>query len=443
MEQNEPFQCCTSCGKDNRNKTKCQSCGGTQKLYRQNTSMSESPASLARPSIHQNETVETPVNKISAKNFYGSSYIKVPMDSFSKNETLRWKTNTPNGKIGLSVESKVTKNARVRSTRSSEPNDTIILSSDDEDNASTGSTSRIESISPRPADSACSSPVPSSGKVEAALRENSFIDIKFNNPAESDITIPRKARMKDQFGNSVTNTPSKRRKVAQSDVPSEPLPEFLANCESIIVTCRNIRVGTLYRTIVDSVVFCLDIIKVPLEVPEDSEDEHLELNTSELIKCEWCCARKLSVVFFQSTASHCQKLRSQFKMSKQNGLGWYDSNSSNVEEQFIVLILEKPLSVEENACFEKILNEIGVKNSVPNFFSKIGFDEANRRLVGLYKTLGRNSFSPFIIKGPRSTKCDLRNTNEVAQFYNTIAVFLMMKMRLATHTVSSLVPLKN
>lgn len=74
----------------------------------------------------------------------------------------------------------------------------VILSSDDEDNASTGSTSRIESISPRPADSACSSPVPSSGKVEAALRENSFIDIKFSNPAEADITIPRKARMKDQ-----------------------------------------------------------------------------------------------------------------------------------------------------------------------------------------------------------------------------------------------------
>ncbi|XP_077343486.1 sentrin-specific protease 6 isoform X1 [Lithobates pipiens] len=426
MEQNEPFQCCASCGKDNRNKTKCQSCGGTQKLYRQNASMSDSPASLARPSIHQNETVETPVNKISAKNFYGSSYIKVPMDSISKNETLRWKTNTPNGKIGLSAESKITKIARIRSTRSSEANDTIILSSDDEDNASTGSTSRLESISPRPADSACSSPVPSSGKVEAALRENSFIDIKFSNPAEADITIPRKARMKDQFGNSVTNTPVKRRKVAQSDGPSEPLPVGYAACESIIVPCRNIRVGTLYRTIVEPVVFCLDIIKVQLEAaPEDSEDDHLELllNTSELIKCEWCSARKLSVVFFQSTASHCQKLRSQFKMNRQNVLGWYDSNSSNVEEQCIVLILDQTLSMAENALFEKILNEIGVKNSIPNFFSKIGFDEANRRLVAFTKHLEeipRNSTpKDHAARNVISeTRMKLRNSTAQLQFFD-------------------------
>ncbi|XP_040205910.1 sentrin-specific protease 6 isoform X2 [Rana temporaria] len=426
MEQNEPFQCCASCGKDNRIKTKCQSCGCTQKLYRQNASMSESPAFLARPSIHQNETVETPVNKISAKNFYGSPYTKVPMDSISKKETLRWKTNTPNGRIGLSAESKVTKIARIRSTRS-EPNDTIILSSDDEDNASTGSTSRIESISPRPADSACSSPVPSSGKVEAALRENSFIDIKFSNPAEADITIPRKARMKDQFGNSVTNTPVKRRKVAQSDGPSEPLPVGFATCESIIVHCRNIRVGTLYRAIVEPVVFCLDIIKVQLEAaPEDSEDGHLELllSTSELIKCEWCSARKLSVVFFQSKASHCQKLRSQFKMSRQNVLGWYDSNSSNVEEQCIVLILEQTLSIVENAIFEKLLHEIGVKNSIPKFFSKIGFDEANRRLVAFTKHLEEtpscnSTPTDYAARNVNSeTRMKLRNSTAQLKFFD-------------------------
>ncbi|KAM5164923.1 sentrin-specific protease 6 isoform 2-T2 [Mantella aurantiaca] len=427
MEQREPFQCCASCVKDNRNKTKCQSCGCTQRLNRQNTSISESPASLARPSIHQDTTVETPVNKsLSAKNFYGSSYIKGSMDAFLKNEVLRWKPCTPNGKIALSAEAKVTKSTKSRSTRSSEPNDTIILSSDDEDNASTGSTSRIESISPRPADSACSSPVPSSGKVEAALRENSFIDIKLSNPAESDITIPRKARMKDQFGNSVTNTPIKRRKVAQSEVGSEPLPVCYANCESIIVTCRNIRVGTLYRTIIDPVVFCLDVIKVQLEASEDSEDDHLELllNTSELIKCEWCSARKLSVVFFQSTASHCQKLRSQFNMSRKNVLGWYDSKSSNVEEQFIVLILDKPLGAEENTFFEKILNEIGIKNSIPNFFSKILFEEANRRLVAFTKHLEEtpthnSSSNEHVARNVVSeTRMKLRNSTAQLKFFD-------------------------
>lgn len=59
----------------------------------------------------------------------------------------------------------------------------------------------------------------------------------------------------------------------------------------------------------------------------------------------------------------------------------------DVEEQCIVLILDQTLSMVENALFEKILNEIGVKNSIPNFFSKIGFDEANRRLVAFTKHL--------------------------------------------------------
>lgn len=59
----------------------------------------------------------------------------------------------------------------------------------------------------------------------------------------------------------------------------------------------------------------------------------------------------------------------------------------DVEEQCIVLILEQTLSIVENAIFEKLLHEIGVKNSIPKFFSKIGFDEANRRLVAFTKHL--------------------------------------------------------
>lgn len=58
-----------------------------------------------------------------------------------------------------------------------------------------------------------------------------------------------------------------------------------------------------------------------------------------------------------------------------------------MEEQFIVIILDKHLSTEENALFENLLNKIGEKNAIPNFFSKIGFDEANRRLVAFTKHL--------------------------------------------------------
>lgn len=75
------------------------------------------------------------------------------------------------------------------------------MSSDDDDDIDKAN--RRESISPQPADSACSSPAPSTGKVEAALNENSCrAERELRSiPAESElntVTLPRKARMKDQ-----------------------------------------------------------------------------------------------------------------------------------------------------------------------------------------------------------------------------------------------------
>lgn len=77
----------------------------------------------------------------------------------------------------------------------------VILSSDDDDD--NDRTNRRESISPQPADSACSSPAPSTGKVEAALSENTGrVEHELRSiPADSELNtvpLPRKARMKDQ-----------------------------------------------------------------------------------------------------------------------------------------------------------------------------------------------------------------------------------------------------
>ncbi|XP_071998199.1 sentrin-specific protease 6 isoform X2 [Engystomops pustulosus] len=430
-EQIDSFQRCTSCVKENKSKMRCQSCGDAQRLCRQSTSSSESPASLARPSIHPSPTTDKSVNKgLNARNFYGSSYSTITMDSMLKNDSPRWKQCPPNGKIGLSAEanlSKITRNARLKSSRLSETNDTIILSSDDEDNTITGSTSRIESISPRPADSACSSPVPSSGKVEAALRENSFVYNKNSNPPEADppVTIPRKARMKDQFGNPVATTPVKRRKVAQLESPSESgkqLQYSVNPCESMILECRNLRIGTFYRVIKEAVVFCVDVIKIVLEAPHvEGGSEELILKTSDLTKCEWCSARKLSVVFFQSTSSLCLKLRTQFKMSRQNGLGWYDCKSESIEEQYVVLIFERPLTDYEVACFEKILYDVGKKISIPNFLTKISFDEANRRLVAFTNNTQKTPTAPkdHITRSVTSeSRMKLRNTSAQMQFFD-------------------------
>lgn len=73
--------------------------------------------------------------------------------------------------------------------------------SSDDDEEDSGSTRRMESISPRPADSARSSPAPSTGKVEAALKENSCGTERIGSittDTEVAVTLPRKARMKDQ-----------------------------------------------------------------------------------------------------------------------------------------------------------------------------------------------------------------------------------------------------
>lgn len=48
------------------------------------------------------------------------------------------------------------------------------------------------------------------------------------------------------------------------------------------------------------------------------------LQTSELISCEWCTARKLPVLFFQTTEEECVRLRSQLRMSREDGGQWYD-----------------------------------------------------------------------------------------------------------------------
>ncbi|XP_073531688.1 sentrin-specific protease 6 isoform X3 [Phyllobates terribilis] len=427
--QVEPIQHCTSCVKENKSKTRCQSCGDAQRLCGQSTSSSESPASLARPSIHQSAATDKSNNHaLNTKNFYGNAYRNNKMDPLI-NDSPRWKQNPANGKIGLSTEanlSKITKNAKLRSSRLAETSDTIILSSDDEDNVSTGNTSRIESISPRPADSACSSPVPSSGKVEAALRENSLGDNKYSGPAEPEppVNIPRKARMKDQFGNAVATTPIKRRKISQSPSDSTNLLQYTVKpCESMIVLCRNLRIGTLCRVIKEPVVFCVDHIKIVLEVNVEDGSEKLILPTSELTKCEWCSARKLPVVYFQSTPCLCTKLQSQFKMSRENEAGWYDCNATSIAEQYIVLIFDGPLEAHEIVCFERMLSEVGEKQSIPNFFSKMPFEEANRRLVA---STNHGSETPSVASTPKDhitrsatseTRMKLRNTTPHLQFF--------------------------
>ncbi|NXO23149.1 SENP6 protease, partial [Cisticola juncidis] len=369
-----------------------------QRVSRQTVTLSESVGPLSRSSIHHNSAGQKSSGTgFSTKKFYSSAVGKGPADILLSNEVVGHSMLRQNGKVGLitgTKNPKITGSLRQRSTRPSELNDPIVLSSDDDEDENSGSTRSMESISPRPADSARSSPAPSTGKVEAALKENSCgIEQRIGSittDTEIAVTLPRKARMKDQFGNIVSNTPIKRRKVISQEMVTEAVPlNYQSSCESVILNCRSIRIGMLRRMVVEPVIFCLDYIKIRLESQEESDIREINLKTSELTKCEWCSVRKLPVVFLQTVPSTCSSLRDQLKLSKDNV--WYECKGDSQEEQYIILIFETGLDPHANSIFEKIIMDIGIRNNISDFFVKISFEEANARLVAFTKCLEENS----------------------------------------------------
>ncbi|XP_041592339.1 sentrin-specific protease 6 isoform X5 [Vulpes lagopus] len=366
-----------------------------QRNCRQAITLSESPGPLLRTSIHQNSGGQKSQNTaLPSKKFYGNSVGKIPVDIIVNCDDSRQNYLQTNGKVIL-PRAKVAKitNLKERKTSLSDLNDPIILSSDDDDDDN-DRTNRRESLSPQPADSACSSPAPSTGKVEAALNENICrVEHELRSiPADSElntVTLPRKARMKDQFGNSIVSTPLKRRKVTPQETLVDPVSlSCQSSFDSVILNCRSIRVGTLFRLLIEPVIFCLDFIKIQLEEPEN-DPVGITLNTSDLTKCEWCNVRKLPVVFLQTIPAVYQKLSMQLQMNMEDKV-WNDSKGinklTNSEEQYIILIFQNGLDPQANMVFESIITDIGIKNNVSNFFAKIPFEEANSRLVACTRT---------------------------------------------------------
>ncbi|XP_012889555.1 PREDICTED: sentrin-specific protease 6 [Dipodomys ordii] len=393
LQVSEQRECCPKCGKEKENQTKCQSCGiifhnDLQRNCRQAVTLNDSTAALLRTSIHQNSGGQKLQNTgLTTKKFYGNNMEKIPIDIIVNRDDSRHHYLHANGKVILPTKIPKATNLKERKTSLSDLNDPIILSSDDDDDGDR--TKRRESISPRPADSACSSPAPSTGKVEAALNANTCrAEHELRSiSAESElntVSLPRKARMKDQFGNSLVSTPLKRRKLISQEALINPVSLSCQNTfESVILNCRSIRVGTLFRLLIEPVIFSLNLIKIHLDGPE-SDPIEIILNTSDLTKCEWCNVRKLPVVFLQATPAVYHKLSMQLQMSKEDKV-WNDckgiSKLTSLEEQYIILIFQNALDPHANMVFESIITDIGLKNNVSNFFAKIPFEEANSRLV--------------------------------------------------------------
>ncbi|XP_028461315.1 sentrin-specific protease 6 isoform X4 [Perca flavescens] len=380
---------CLTCNKPSEDVTKCQSCGSGAVLlpYPQQATLS---SLTPRPPIRSQPS---PGPNGLPQNFYKpATTMRGP-----RGETLPVRITSIRGSVmplsngrppllaGTSgcCGARNTGKGKRAAAQQHELNDPIVLSSDDEeeaDNASTGSVNRLDSVSPRPADSAHSSPAPSGGRVEAAVKsaggEPDELNTGFFEDVNMKITIPRRARMKDQFGNQPPEQFSPRIKK----------PKFAPDkCGSIILECRSVRVGTLRRMVTKPVVFSIENVQLETEGAEPNTVEKVCLQASELISCEWCSVRKLPVLFFQTTPVECVRLRTQLNMSKEKGAHWYDCAGDQSDEKFIVLIFENGLAMKEQAILEDILGEIGRTNNLSNFPAKLPFEEANIRLVNYNK----------------------------------------------------------
>ncbi|KAF5895282.1 sentrin-specific protease 6 isoform X7, partial [Clarias magur] len=377
LQPDEYFTVCGKCGRQSEDHSKCESCG------------SPLPAEVAlSPAVPSSPAPRVPVHSLPSqgstnatqlsKSFYGAT---------SGGRSISARTETamnPPARItrgGLLLPHNGTKPAmgkRQPPGKQNELNDPIVLSSDEDDEAdssSTGSVNRLDSVSPRPADSAHSSPAPSGGRVEAAVKEVAEHEehaCEFFSDMDHRSMVPRRNRLKEPFRNSLCEdpSPSKKRKMTQ-----------MAKLDSIILECRSVRIGTLRRMVTKPVIFKVEYIQLETEGQEIDVLEKVRLRSSELTSCEWCSVRKLPVLFFQTSESECQRLRTQLQMSQESGGLWYDCNGEDMDEKYIVLIFENGLSMQEQMILEDILVEIGRNNTLTNFPARLTFDEANVRLV--------------------------------------------------------------
>ncbi|KAJ8270822.1 hypothetical protein GJAV_G00119680 [Gymnothorax javanicus] len=396
LDPAEYFTVCGKCGKQSENHIKCDKCGSL--LAQDAPAAAGSASSLSR-------TPARGPSSLLANSFYGPTVARGPRVDLVMNPPVRITRGSllipHNGRAPSSgpYGAKGPRGTRRQpANKQNELNDPIVLSSDDDeeeedaDNGSTGSASRIDSVSPRPADSAHSSPAPSGGRVEAAVKSVAELEDVTDGlvtDAVVKISASRKHRMKDQFGNQMVPddaVPSpaitKRRKVSMS-----------YNLDSIILECRSVRVGTLRRMVTKPVIFTVEYIQIETEAPKPDSMENVRLRASELTSCEWCSTRKLPSIFLQTTPGEGLRLRSQLKMSRDREGVWYDSKSSNPDEKYIVLIFETGLTMHEQLVLEEILQEIGRANNLTDFPSKLTFEEANVRLVQYNRFKGKGSES--------------------------------------------------
>ncbi|XP_059504424.1 sentrin-specific protease 6 isoform X3 [Stegostoma tigrinum] len=423
---NEFFSICKNCGRKSEDHTKCEHCRKPipKDAIRRPKQVSDSAyvgTPQPRPSIHACAPTQAEGNmSVSTKVFYNKPSLDIILTTGPTTKLYSTRSNflQANGGIGL-MERTVVYGAGRMDSKKPAMNDPIVLSSDEEeedDNASTGS-SRMDSVrSGTVTDTASLSPVPSTRPLEPVLEEPpdgkaaEQISENILTEVESTATLPRKAKMKDKFGNSYHDTVGKKRKFEVTQTHTDALSLQVENsCESIILKCRSIRIGSFRTTVLEPVIFSLDFIKVSMGVPNESSQE-VVFKASEFTMCEWCGSRVLPVLFLQMTPAACHNIRSSLKMSKEKS--WFDSQGNTTAERYIVLIFEAVPDPQAADILERILTEIGKRNSILNFFAIISFLEANSRLLLFTQNLEEHHAGNLLVKeSGASSKYCLRNTS--------------------------------
>ncbi|XP_048448189.1 sentrin-specific protease 6-like, partial [Rhincodon typus] len=269
---NEFFSICKNCGRKSEDHTKCENCRKPipKDAIRRPKQVSDSGyvgTPQPRPSIHACTPTQAEGNMgVSTKTFYNKPSLDIILTTGPTTKLYSTRSNflQANGGIGL-MERTVVYGAGRMDSKKPAMNDPIVLSSDEEeeedDNASTGS-SRMDSVrSGTVTDTASLSPVPSTRPLEPVLEEppdgKAAEQISENVLAEveSTATLPRKAKMKDKFGNSYHDTVGKKRKFEVTQTHTDALSLQVENsCESIILKCRSIRIGSFRTTVLEPVI---------------------------------------------------------------------------------------------------------------------------------------------------------------------------------------------
>ncbi|XP_027028551.2 sentrin-specific protease 6 isoform X2 [Tachysurus fulvidraco] len=222
-------------------------------------------------------------------------------------------------------------------------------------------------------------------KVDAAVKPKSSNseELTLYPDAQPLLRVPRKHRMRDQYGYLLANKCMARAPASTS----WSLASHMSGCSKLVLSVRSLKLGKLNMIFRGFVTFSVDYIEITNGV---------RIEALELTSCEWCRGHKLPTLFLQmSDAARCQ-LREQFAMSTDARM-WDGCLSENQQEKYLGIIFESVPTVLEEATLEEIFTKIGRLKNLNNFYVKLTCKEASDRLMApkhLQKGLYCDPFSP-------------------------------------------------